>query len=330
MTANKTIYKKSITYTQFVSSAMVCFAFALFFRNSHLALDYIKKGLLLCANTIIPSLFPFMVLSEIAISAGIGDVIGKYLKRPMSRLFGVSGSGACAFLLGILCGFPVGAKSAVTLYDNGKISKQECEKLIAFCNIPSISFIVNVVGGTALGSSKLGWMFWVSVVISSLIIGMINNLFCKKKDKKINIEFEENVSENKFCAGSFVRAIESSAKSTLIICAYVIFFSSLMGTIKAPLEFFCVPELLRVIICGFLEMTTGTAECITVQSLPLRALFCAFFVGWSGLSVHFQIFSICEGRNLHFKNYLSMKLLQGLICVAIVSLFFGFVSWFVS
>ena len=326
MTANKTIYKKSITYSQFVASAMVCFAFALFFRNSQLALDYIKKGLLLCANTIIPSLFPFMVLSEIAISAGIGDVIGKYLKKPMSRLFGVSGSGACAFLLGILCGFPVGAKSAVTLYDNGKISKQECEKLITFCNIPSISFIVNIVGGTVFGNSKIGWMFWVSVVISSLIIGIVNNLFCRSKDKKIRLDSEANVAENKFCAGSFVRAVERSTKSTLIICAYVIFFSSVMGIIKAPLEFFDVPEFLRIAICGILEMTTGTAECVNIDPLLPRALFCAFFIGWSGLSVHFQIFSICEGRNLHFKNYLIMKLLQGFICVAIVSLLFEFVS----
>ena len=326
MTANKTIYKKSITYSQFIASAMVCFSFALFFRNSEIALDYIKKGLLLCSNTIIPSLFPFMVLSEIAISAGIGDIIGKYLKKPMSRLFGVSGNGACVFLLGILCGFPVGAKSAVTLYDTGKISKQECEKLITFCNIPSIGFIVNIVGGTVFGTSTVGWIFWISVVISSLIIGMINNLFCKKKDKKSTLCLEESVIENKFCAGSFVRAIESSAKSTIIICAYVIFFSSLMGTIKAPLEFFCLPELLRITICGFLEMTTGSAECITVESTALRAAFCAFFVGWSGLSVHFQIFSICEGRNLHFKNYLLMKLLQGFICVAFVSLLFRFVS----
>ena len=326
MTANKTIYKKSITYSRFVASAMVCFAFAIFFRNSQLALDYIKKGLLLCANTIIPSLFPFMVLSEIAISAGIGDVMGKYLKKPMSRLFGVSGSGACAFLLGVLCGFPVGAKSAVTLYDNGKISKQECEKLITFCNIPSISFIVNIVGSTVFKSSRIGWMFWASVVISSLVIGMINNLFCKKQDKKILLDFEENVAENKFCAGSFVRAVERSAKSTIIICAYVIFFSSLMGIIKAPLEFFNVPEFLRIAICGLLEMTTGTAECVNIEPLSSRAVFCAFFIGWSGLSVHFQIFSICEGRDLHFKNYLLMKLLQGIICATIITLFFAFVS----
>ena len=146
MTANKTIYKKSISFSQFIAAAMVCFAFALFFRNSQIALDYIKNGLLLCANTIIPSLFPFMVLSEIAISAGIGDLLAKYLRAPMSRLFGISGEGACAFLLGILCGFPVGAKSAVSLYDKGKISKQECEKLLSICNIPSMSFVVNIVG----------------------------------------------------------------------------------------------------------------------------------------------------------------------------------------
>lgn len=320
MTAKKTIYKKSCSFSSFASTAMICFAFALFFRNSEIAIEYIKKGLLLCASTIIPSLFPFMVLSDIAVSAGLGDLLAKYLRTPMRRLFGISGEGACALLLGILCGFPVGAKSAISLYEVGRISRSECERLIPLCSVPSIAFCVNVVGVSVFQSSRAGWLFWASAILSSLTTGIIGNLLAFKKSPPSNEHALPSKPPSKFRPSDLVRAVESSTKAVLIVCGYVIFFSALMGTLSAPLDFFSVPYPLKTLISGALELTTGVSLCKNISPLTARTALCALFVGWSGLSVHFQIFSICEGKGIDFKKYLFTKLFHGLICIPIALL----------
>ena len=320
MTANKTIYKKKLSFDQLAAPMMVCFIFFLFFKNPQIAIDRIVNGLFLCANTVIPSLFPFMVISELMIASGIGDLLGRYLMRPMSFLFGISGNGACALILGMLCGFPVGTKCAVSLYDKGEISKEECERLLSFCNIPSISFTVNIVGQRIFGDSSVGWLFYAILVASSIALGMIG------ADKSRSLTFSRSPSRTKrqqrLSASCFVRAVEGSARSTLTICAYVVFFSSFVGVLDVVFNALNAPLMLKTLICGALEMTNGAVACEAFESPPVRGALCALFVGWSGISVHFQMLSICDGKGLRLGRYIVNKLLQGIICSVIVALFF--------
>ena len=327
MTEKKTIIKKRPTSNGVVLSILVCFLFALFMRNSKVAAEYIKDGISICMNTLIPSLFPYLVLSDMAIMLSLPRLLGSMMKKPMSFLFGVSGVGACVFVLGILCGFPVGAKSASDLYDRGEISKSECEKLISFCNIPSIGFTVNVVGGLIFGNIKVGWIFWLCTVFCSVISGVINkfiygNNSCENTQNNSFVCSVNTCKTEKSSAGIFVGAVERSAKSTLLICSYVVFFSCLTGVLQIPLERFGVPHILGSLICGLLELTCGVNGSLSVGNMCLRAVLCGFFVGWSGISVHLQIFSICDGRDLKFSNYIFMKLLQGILCSISIFLIF--------
>ena len=111
---------------------MSTFCFILILRNSDAAVEYMGRGLTLCAKTVIPSLFPFMVISELLVSSGAGEALGRLFSRMMRRIFGISGAGASALFLGSMCGFPVGAKTAVSLYDRGVISRSECQHLFTF------------------------------------------------------------------------------------------------------------------------------------------------------------------------------------------------------
>ena len=58
------------------------FCLVLILKNTQVAMEYIHQGLRLCAKTVIPSLFPFMVISEILVSSGMGATI----LRPLSSL----------------------------------------------------------------------------------------------------------------------------------------------------------------------------------------------------------------------------------------------------
>ena len=60
-----------------------------------------KSGLLLCGDLIIPSLFPFFILSTLTVSLGFSSLLGRLLEPMMQPLFHQSGAGASALVLGL-------------------------------------------------------------------------------------------------------------------------------------------------------------------------------------------------------------------------------------
>ena len=92
-----------------------------------------RDAMLLCAQTLIPSLFPFFVLSSLLIACGASELLSALLSPLMRPLFGLSGTGAAALALGLCGGYPVGARTAAELVENGALSQEEGERLLAFC-----------------------------------------------------------------------------------------------------------------------------------------------------------------------------------------------------
>ena len=93
-----------------------------------------KNGLMLWANSVVPSLFPFFVATELLSQTNMPYLLGRIFNKFMKPLFNVSGEGAFAFIMGIISGYPVGAKIACDFRKNNILSKQECERLLSFTN----------------------------------------------------------------------------------------------------------------------------------------------------------------------------------------------------
>lgn len=108
-----------------------------------------RDAMLLCAQTLIPSLFPFFVLSSLLIACGASELLSALLSPLMRPLFGLSGTGAAALALGLCGGYPVGARTAAELVENGALSRDEGERLLAFCN--------NAGPGFLACAALLGW-----------------------------------------------------------------------------------------------------------------------------------------------------------------------------
>jgi hypothetical protein len=159
---------------------MSTFCFVLILRNSDAAIEYMGRGLTLCARTVIPSLFPFMVVSELLVSSGAGEALGRLFSGVMRRVFGVSGAGASAVFLGSACGFPVGARTAVGLLDRGVISKSECEHLLTFVSNPSSAFLISAVGAGLYGNRRLGVALYLVVLSCGLFTGFLAR-FCLRR-----------------------------------------------------------------------------------------------------------------------------------------------------
>ncbi len=294
-------------------------AFAVVLISSDVAIEYMKKGLSLCARVVVPSLFPFAVISELLVASGVGFTVSSPLSKPMKNLFGVSEAGACVFLLGALCGFPIGARSAALMYDRGEISTSEFTRLMTFCNNPGSAFVISAVGVSLLGDSRLGVLIYACVILSALIVGFIGRFFFRKHEKIPERSRSIAPTANEVGVEVFTRAISSSATSMLTVCAYVAFFSALVGCVGHFLTNLGISQTASAFIFGLLEISGGVGAMAGLDDPLLAAVGCAAVVGWSGISVHCQIMSMCAGRGVSFKPYFIAKAAQSIICAAMVA-----------
>lgn len=114
-----------------------------------------SEGLLLWFQVVFPTLFPFMLITNLLMDSGGLAFISGIFRRPFRRIFGVSGNGSFAVLAGFLCGYPMGAKVTADLLRTGRITRAEGQYLLSFCNNTSPVFIINFIVWKTLGEDQL-------------------------------------------------------------------------------------------------------------------------------------------------------------------------------
>ena len=295
--------------------------------ESDAVISYMNQGLLLCAKTVIPSLFPFMVLAEFMVCSGCGELLGKLCERPMRRIFGISGAGACAFIMGALCGFPIGTKTAVSLHQRGEISTEELSRLICFCNIPSSAFLINAVGISLFENRRFGIFLYLICLFSAFITAYV----LRRSPSFAPMEPHQNIVTPPSGISVFTHAVTSAATAILYVCAYVIFFSALVGTLGEFLFSLGAGPTAIAALFGLFELSGGVAHISSLPDPILSHWLTALFCGWSGLSVHLQILSLCGDIPIRAHRYFLCKLLQGVLCAFLCGVFLYFApnSWFI-
>lgn len=299
-------------------SVLCIFLFILLFLDSEIASEQIRRGMRICFDTLVPSLFPFMVISELLVRSGACEPLSRLMRRPMKALFGISGECASALLLGIVCGFPVGAKAAASLYSRGDISKKDCEHLLSFCNFPSAPFVIFAVGEGMFGSRDVGILLYCTVLFSGLLYGM---LFRRKGSKADSIKVSKAVLSNENALSLFSSSVTSAAASVISVCAFVAFFTCIVGTISS-LFGAETSSPLRALMFSFFELTSGSAACTLIDQPRLALILAAAACGWSGLSVFLQIYSLTrtEGEKLSLVPYIKSKIFCALVCASVTAI----------
>ena len=151
----------------------LCGLLVWFLAGSDQVRAVMQEGLALCARSVIPSLFPFMVVTSLLLSLGLGELAAPWLAGLMEPLFRVPGAGSAALLLGLIGGYPIGAQTAAELYRGGLATRAEAERLLAFCNNSNPVFLISVLGAGVFGSVRAGVWLWLIHVLSALLTGIL-------------------------------------------------------------------------------------------------------------------------------------------------------------
>ena len=285
-----------------------------------------KNGLTLCCNVIIPSLFPFFVLSSLAVDLGLAAYLGRLLEGVMRPLFRVSGCCAIAVVLGFVGGYPLGAKTALELYRQGLCTKTETERLLAFCNNSGPAFILGVVGAGIFGSGQIGLLLYASHCVASLLTGLLFRFYGHEDQRAKATSYPKPIEATTIPA-AFTNGVVRSFSNLLNICAFVIFFSALLQLMSYFGVFTAIARLLSLVgvssryapqlVAGLLELTSGVSSLGGVASSAGSISMAAFMLGWAGLSVHCQVLCFLIDSGLSARTYLLGKFLHGLISAAL-------------
>ena len=132
-----------------------------------------KQGLNLWANSVVPSLLPFFIATELLLHTNIIFYLGKFLNTIMRPIFNVPGESAFALLMGIISGYPTGAKIVSSFKEKQICTIEECERLIAFTNNSGPLFIVGTVGTSLFYDTKTGYLLLFTHILACLTVGFI-------------------------------------------------------------------------------------------------------------------------------------------------------------
>ena len=269
--------------------------------------EWALSGLRLAGLSVIPSVFPFMIMSDILVSLGIPGQ--SFFGRIIKKVLGLSPRLALAALCGNICGFPIGVKIAAEEYRLGAISKEELEGALGVLNNPSLAFVISVVGLGIWGSIKAGAMLYLSVVIATLIVGYL----FKSRDKKC--EFSGYNIRQSF---SLSESIKASGFASIGIASYMTFFSALTGLASGIIKNRTITVLFATL--SEVGLATSLLSCGVFSERVSFAL-TALALGFSGMSVHMQAKMLLP-KEISMRKYYLMKALEGGLAFGISFIFF--------
>ena len=266
------------------------------------ALAGAQEGVALCARTVIPSLFPFFVLSILMNGSLTGSSMS--LLRPIGRLFELPAGMESLLISAFLGGYPVGAQAVAEAYRKGSLKKDAAQRLLGFCNNPGPAFLFGMVSAS-FSEKKAVWAIWFIIILSAWLVS-IKASGCTAP-----------VSSTPGKSVDFPSAMTASIKVMATVCGWVILFRVLISFLDRWV-LWLVPEDLRVFIAGLLELSNGCCLLPRILDDKLRFVLCCTMLTFGGLCVTMQTASVRSGLSL--SRYLRDKLIQTMFSL-LLSLF---------
>lgn len=266
-----------------------------------------SKGLLLWFNVILPTLLPFIIISNLLIRTQAAAMIARVTGPIFCRIFHVSGYGSFAVLTGFLCGYPMGSKVTADLLNEGHISKEEGRYLLSFCNNTSPMFIVSYVIWQNMKDESLT----VPALVILTLAPVICSFFFRRYYNVRSIAFENHQNHLGSATGSSSGIVDTCIMNGFETITKVGGYIMLFSIVIALAELLPVHQpLLSLVALSSLEITNGIAiicsMCTNSGFSFVLALALTSFGGWCSIA---QTKCMIQGTGLPILPYIIEKLI---------------------
>lgn len=254
----------------------------------------VQSGMVTAALSVLPALFFFAVTADLTVSLTGGDL------RPLSPK-------ASVFLLGALCGFPVGAIVCERMCASGALDRRDAERLLPFVNNASPAFLLGAVG-SLFGDRRIGVLLFLSQLAAASIL-------CLPRRIKTQSDTVNAVPPPP--ADAFFDAVDRSVQSMLRVMALICLFSAILAVLRCYIPNNTVFAALALL----LEIGNGAARSAELfGTSPCAAVtLCAFGCGFSGICVHMQVLSVLRSVKVRYNHFFFGK-----VMLSAMTAFFAF------
>ncbi len=256
-------------------------------------------GIELCIKTVIPSLFPFFVLSNLISGAYTGTRI-KVL-RPFARICRIPEGMESILIPAFLGGYPVGAQTIAQGWRDGQLERAKAERLLGFCNNAGPSFLFGITA-FLFPQKWMAWLLWgihitAAIMTANLIPGTYHasGMIPKKPV-------------------SLPGALRSAVTAMASVCGWVVFFRVLIAFLNRWI-LWLFPKELQTIIIGMMELSNGCLSLHMISDVEIRFIVCSGMLAFGGLCVMMQVASAAQGLSL--KWFLTGKMIQTVISITL-------------
>lgn len=280
-----------------------------------------SQGLLLWSQTVLPTLAPFMICTQL-IAAHQGFRLLSSLLWPIGRLFGFGSMGTYILFCGLLCGYPLGAKLCAQALETGQCSIREAQRLLSVCNHPSPMFLIGFVL-PMLSKDTPPALLLAGMYLPILPLSFLARLVYGTNSENMSAPSRQSEPSP---PPTLDQILHSTCETMVLIGGYLMLFSILSAWIE---QLSWLSPMKRAYLSGFSEITTGIwrlcRQLPESQKLP-AVVMAASFGGCSGL---FQTNSVlsnqktgCDSKNagLSIRHYLVWKILHAGLSLAIVTI----------
>lgn len=280
------------------------------------ALAGMRLGIEVCTNTLVPSLFPFMVLSGI-ITGNVREKSGTLMKK-LGQFCRIPEGAESVLLTGFLGGYPVGARNTVMLFNQGLITREDTRRMCVFCNNAGPSFLFGILM-PLFSDASLILLLWIIQMLSSILLGH----FLPGGSNRAMINQERDTT-------TVTEAVTGSIRVMGTVCAWVVLFRMVLEFLNNWV-LFRLPPVLQVLFTGILELSNGCLALSSIEQEPLRFLIAGVILSFGGICICLQTASICpkDVRKGYYVGKIIHSLLSGAMALVALALMRHFPTHFI-
>lgn len=299
---------------------LLFFIFMLCFPN--IVFEGSRTGLLLWFQTVLPTLFPFFIVNALLMKSGAIYQFAHTLSPLFMPLFRISEWSSYAVLGGFFCGTPIGAKIITDLVIAERISKEEGEYLLSFCNNTSPGFIVGFLFEQCLHMPGLAYLSLGILFLSSFLSSLLFRRLYYPHLKLQSTSFPPSSPSRHFSTSGLDDSIYESCETLLKIGGYIMLFCAILYALKSlPIHTFAWNS----ILLPFLELTNGV-RMLTSQISNFRITYVLLMAltSFGGLCAAFQTKCIVQKVGFSFSRYIKEKLITAVVTSFLAYIFILF------